>query len=71
MTARVFAPELFEPRRRYRNPAREAFLRQNVGIDPAVLAMTLGVTERFVRMLQRKLGLRKCRGTLRKGEVRE
>lgn len=50
------------PRKRPRmyNPARDAFLRENVGIDPAILATQLGVSTRFVYTYQRKLGLRLC-----------
>jgi hypothetical protein len=56
----VRAPELFEPNRPYlRNKKRNAYLRQNYGVDTAMLAADLGVTERFVRLLQRKLGLRR------------
>lgn len=54
----VRAPELFEPKTR---PSKhDAFLRAHIGIDPAILASDLGVSERFVRQRQRKLGLRKC-----------
>jgi hypothetical protein len=50
------------PRKRPRmyTPARDAFLRANVGIDPAILAAELGVSIRFVCCYQRKLGLRLC-----------
>lgn len=59
----VFAPELFKPRRRKiagHTPARDAFLRENVGIAAAILADALGLSEGFVIAYQRHLGLRKC-----------
>jgi len=37
---------------------REAYLRANASVSAASLAMSLGVTERFVIQMQRKLGLR-------------
>jgi hypothetical protein len=39
------------------------------GVDPAIIAEQLSVTETFVRRRQRKLGLRKCRN--RKSEQHE
>ncbi len=50
------------PRKRPRmyTPARDAFLRENVGVDPAILAAELRVSVRFVHTYQRKLGLRLC-----------
>ncbi len=50
------------PRKRPRmyTPARDAFLRANPTIDPAILADELGLTIRFVHAYQRKLGLRLC-----------
>lgn len=50
------------PRKRPRmyTPERDAFLRENVGIDPAILAAELKVSTRFVYIYQRKLGLRRC-----------
>lgn len=42
--------------------AREAFLRANPGIDPAILAVAIGRTERFVRQYQRRLGIRPLTG---------
>jgi len=57
----VFAPELFPLRRpRMYTPARDAFLRANVGIDPAILATELKVSTRFICRYQRKLGIRLC-----------
>jgi hypothetical protein len=56
----VYAPDLWEPKPRYRTKGRDEHLRENCNVDPAMLAEDLGVTEGFVRMYQRKLGLRKC-----------
>jgi len=39
---------------------RDAYLRENVGIDPAVLAEALGLHVRSIYRYQRRLGLRKC-----------
>ena len=39
---------------------RDAYLRENVGIDPAVLAEALGLHVRSIYVYQRKLGIRKC-----------
>jgi hypothetical protein len=47
----VVAPELWEPRRRYRTKKRDAYLREHRGVDPVLLAIELGVTERFVRIM--------------------
>lgn len=68
----VHAPELYEPvwrnrQGRHRTPARDRFFRENWGVDPAMLADELGLSERFVRMYQRKMGLRKCTSSPRKG----
>ncbi len=65
---RVRAPELFEPKRWYRNRRRDAFLRKNAGVDPAILAAELRLTVGFVRMLQRKIGVRKCTHSPRKAD---
>lgn len=37
-------------------------IRELQGINPAMIAMELGLQERTVVMIQRKLGLRGCRG---------
>ena len=62
MTVRVYAPELFERKYDKYHPwkRRDAYFRATAGVDPAILAAELGVSERFVRTRQRKLGLRKC-----------
>ena len=51
-----------------RNRRRNAYLRANRGVDPALLAADLGVSEWFVVRVQRKLGLRAVRN---KGHDRE
>jgi hypothetical protein len=65
---KVFAPELFEPRKQYRSKQRDAYFRENQGIDPTILADELGWTEMFVRRYQRKLRLRGCIQNPRKGD---
>ena len=55
----VTAPDLFPRRRNYHSAANEAYLRENVGIDPAILAAALGIPRHFVMAYQRQLGLRK------------
>ncbi len=65
-SAIVHAPDLFEPRSPFRK--RDGFFRANAGVDPAILAAELGVTERFVRTRQRKLGLRQCTFSPRKAD---
>jgi len=54
----IHAPDFYEPRKKWRTKKRDEFLRENVGIDPAILADGLGVSERFVISYQRKLGVR-------------
>jgi hypothetical protein len=55
----IVAPDLF-PLKRSRRYTRErdAFLRESKGVDSAILADALGLTERFVIIYQRKLGIR-------------
>jgi len=64
MTARptVRAPELYTPvwKCHGRTPERDAYLRENYLVDPAILAADLGLTERFVIVYLRKIGLRTC-----------
>lgn len=43
-----------------RTRARDRFLIENPSVDPALLAEELQLSENFIRMRQRKLGLRKC-----------
>ena len=40
--------------------ARDAFLRENIGIDPAILADAMNLHVRSVYRYQRRLGLRIC-----------
>lgn len=57
---KVHAPELYdyEKKSRYKNEKRDQFLRENHLVDSAILADALNRTEEFVRMLQRRAGLR-------------
>jgi hypothetical protein len=63
----VHAPELYEPRQAYITPARKQYLLANRGVDPAMLAEDLGISEARVRLIQRKLRLRKCLNQKDKG----
>lgn len=58
----VHAPELYSPlwNPRGRTPERDAYLRENHFVDPAILAIDLGLTARFLVVYMRKLGLRTC-----------
>ena len=53
----------------YHSPEIEVFLRENVGVDAAILAEELHLCVDWVQAYQRRLGLRKCAGarTHRKG----
>lgn len=55
----------------WKNCCDHAYLVENAGIDPAILAAALNRTEQFVRMRQRKLGLRKCVSRVNKGARHE
>ena len=59
----IYAPDLY-PRKRPKmyTLQRDKFLRETIGVDTAVLAATLGFTERFIISYQRKLGLRPLTG---------
>jgi hypothetical protein len=58
----IFAPDLFQRRRNPKLKEHDAYILQNRGICPAILAADLDVTERFVVSRQRKLGtLSGCR----------
>jgi hypothetical protein len=68
----VWAPELWPRRSPYdRQRVHDDAIRAAGGVDPAIIADQLGVTETFVRRRQRKLGLRKCRSTPREAEQHE
>ena len=58
---KVHAPELFEPRRNPNWPPKHhaKYLRENVGIDPAILAADMGVAICYVYTVQRYLKLRR------------
>jgi transposase-like protein len=53
----VTAPDLFEPKLSPHRKARAAFLVANPDVAVAILAEALGITERTVLNLQRKLHL--------------
>jgi hypothetical protein len=59
----VYAPELY-PRKRPRmySAERDRLLRENPGVDTAILAEQMHVTERFIISYQRKLGIRQFTG---------
>jgi hypothetical protein len=57
----VYAPALFRPKVKWRTKARDAYFRENQGIDPAILAMDLHLSENFVITYLRKMGLRQPR----------
>ncbi len=65
----IFAPDLFQRRRNPKLKEHDAYILQNRGICPAILAADLDVTERFVVSRQRKLGVRPFTGNPRKGAV--
>jgi hypothetical protein len=64
----VRAPELFARKEPVTRTKHDALLRERAGIDPAIIAAELGVTERFIWIRQRKLGLRKCTYAPRKAD---
>lgn len=57
--------DIFKPA--YQNPETDAFLRETVGVDPALLAADLGVSEIQVRAYQRRLGVRPLTGNKPRG----
>jgi len=60
MPTTIWTPGLYPPRRpAWFTDERTNFLRANPTVDPILLAQSLGHTERFVIMYQRKLGIRK------------
>lgn len=60
MTTFVRVTSDLYPRRIHRNYAGyDNYLRENQGIDAAILAFNLGLSERFVMYRLRKTGLRK------------
>jgi hypothetical protein len=63
----IHCPDFYEPKRKWRTKKRDEFIRENIGIDPAILADGLGLSERFVITYQRKLGIRKLTGNKSRG----
>src|SRR5258708_11821646 len=61
----IFAPDLFQRRRNPKLKEHDAYILQNRGICPAILAADLDVTERFVVSRQRKLGVRPPKSNFR------
>jgi hypothetical protein len=53
-------PDIFRPA--YQNAENDAFIRETVGIDSALLANDLGISAVHVQAYQRKLGVRKITG---------
>jgi hypothetical protein len=57
----VICPELYKRKfPAYYTKERVAYLRDNQGVDPFMLAEHLGISEVTVQTMQRKLGLRRC-----------
>ena len=56
---KIRCPDLYPRKKHQMYTDRVAnYLRQNIGIDPAILAQDLGLSLRFIISYQRKLGLR-------------
>ncbi len=53
-------PNMFRPA--YQTDELDAFLRQNRGVDPALLGAELGMSADRVMAYQRKIGLRRITG---------
>jgi hypothetical protein len=49
-------------------PARVAHIRANVGVDATLLGNDIGLCAQYVEIIQRRLGLRKCRNYQTKEE---
>ncbi len=64
----VHAPDLVIPKLAPHIKRLESYLRENVGVDPAIIADELGLQEFTVRTMQRKLGLRNCTYAPRKAD---
>lgn len=54
----VYADGLFPKRLTQTYTKFDSYIKEHVGIDAAIIAFNLSVTERFVMLRQRKLGLR-------------
>lgn len=57
---RVYAPELWEPKKSRQTRKHEDELRDTKGIDPEILSADLGLQVRTICTIQRKLGIRAC-----------
>ena len=66
---KVRAPDLVQPRRRW--SIHDAYLLAFPGASSASIAADLGVTERYVVMMQRRLGLRKIKPNRRQLRAKE
>ncbi len=64
----VYAYELVPRKRNLVTTRHDAYIIQHKGVDSALLALDLNVTERFVISRQRKLGLRKLTGNQPRGK---
>lgn len=51
----------------YQTKERDTFLRENAGVDSAILGEELGIGQNRVEAYQRKIGLRKFAGNASKG----
>ena len=63
MAAKVHAPDMLDYHRGRKphpgfTPELKAYLIENQGVDPHILAEERGLTPRFIIICQRKLGLR-------------
>lgn len=66
---KVRAPELIE-RKGWQVRRYEKAILERRGVCPAIIAHELGIRECTVTMVQRKLGLRKCRPSDEKQRLR-
>lgn len=57
----VRTPDFAPKRDAWRNEKRDAYLKENYFVDPAILADALGHDVCFIELRLRQLGLRKCR----------
>lgn len=53
----VYAPELYPRRKCWPHPRHELHIKSNPTVDPALIAADLDISEGYVRMIKRKLGL--------------
>ena len=57
----IICPELYPQKFKYLTPEREKYIRENYGMDVMMQAKDLKLNWRTIHLLQRRLGLRKCR----------